>query len=58
MNDLGNIPISFSRISNNNLISLLLYGDDNFDDAKNRKILMQTVRFIINSHRFDGQILW
>ena len=57
MNDLGNIPISFSRISNNNLISLLLYGDDNFDDAKNRKILIQTVRFIINSHRFDGQIL-
>ena len=31
MNDLGNIPISFSTVNDNNLISLLLYGDDNFD---------------------------
>ena len=27
MNDLENIPISFSTFSDNNLISLLLYGD-------------------------------
>ena len=30
MNNLKNIPISFSTVSDNNLISLLLYGDDNF----------------------------
>ena len=46
MNDLENIPISFSTVSDNNLISLLLYGDDKFDDTKSRKILMSTIRFI------------
>ena len=35
MNDLENIPISFSMVSYNNLISLLLY--EKFDDTKNRK---------------------
>ena len=39
MNDLKNIPISFSTVSNNNLISWLLYGDDKFHDTKNNKIL-------------------
>ena len=40
MNDLENIPISFSAVSDNNLINLLLYDDDKFDDTKNRKIIM------------------
>ena len=40
MNDLENISISFSTFSDNNLSSLLLYGDDKFDDTKNRKILV------------------
>ena len=34
MNDLENTGISFSIVSDN-LISLLLYGDDKFDDTKN-----------------------
>ena len=35
MNDLENTAISFSIVSDNNLISLLLYGDDKFNDTKN-----------------------
>ena len=37
MNDLKNIPICFSTVSDNNLISLVLYGDDKLHDTKNRK---------------------
>ena len=35
MNDLENIPISFSTVSDKKAISLLLYGDDKFEDTKN-----------------------
>ena len=38
MNDLEKIPISFFMVSDDNLISLLLYGDDKFDDTKSRKL--------------------
>ena len=37
MNDLENITISFSTVSDDNLIGLLSYGDDKFDDTKNKK---------------------
>ena len=53
MNDLENIPISFSKVSDNNLISLFLHGDDKFDDTKNRKILIPTIRIIKDSQKFD-----
>ena len=49
MNDLENIPIFFSTVSDNNLISLLLYSVDKFDDTKNRKMLLSTIRFIEDS---------
>ena len=57
MNDLENVPISFSMASDNNLISLLLYGGDKVDDTKYRKILMSTIRFIKDSQGFDEQLL-
>ena len=56
MNDLENISVSFSTFSDNNLISLLLYGDDKFDDTENRKIMMSTIRFIKDSLRFDEKL--
>ena len=44
MNDLEkNIPISFSEVSDNNLISFLLYGNNKFDNTKNWKILLSEV---------------
>ena len=51
MNDLENIQLSFYTVSDNNLKSLLLYGDDKFDVAKNRKNLMSTIIFIKKIHR-------
>ena len=56
MNDLEKIPTSFSPVSDNNLISLLLYGDDKFDDTKNRKILMSAIRFVKDSESFNQQL--
>ena len=56
MNDLENISVSFSTFSDNNLISLLLYGDGKFDDTENRKIIMSTIRFIKDSLRFDEKL--
>lgn len=56
MNDLENIPISFSMISDSNVISLLLYDGDKFDDTNSQKIVMSTIRFIKNSQKFDEQL--
>ena len=42
----------FSTVSDN-IISLYLHGNGRFDDTKNRKILMSTIRFIQDSQRFD-----
>ena len=55
MNDFENFPTFFSTVINNNLISLFLYGDGKFDDIKNRKILMSTIRFIKDPEWFDEQ---
>ena len=56
MNYLDNISISFPTISDNKLTSLLLHGDVMFDDTKNRKKLMSTIRFIIDLQLFEDQV--
>ena len=38
-----NIPISFSEVSDNNLTSFLLYGNNKFDNTKTWKILLSEV---------------
>ena len=45
MNDLESTPISFSVVSENNLISLFTYGDDKFEDINNRKTSKDLQRF-------------
>ena len=56
LNDLDNIPIFLSTVSDNSLISLLLYGDDKLNDTKNQEKLMSTIRFIKDPQSFDEQI--
>ena len=55
MNDLENIPI-FVSVASDNQISLLLYGNDRFDDTKNQKILMPLIKFSKDSQSYDGQL--
>ena len=56
MNDLINIDRSLPSLSQDKLISILLYGSDAFDNKKNRKILIWTIQFIRDSHRFDDSL--
>ena len=55
MNDLENILLAFSKVSDNNQISLFLYGDDKFNDTRIKKIVMSNIRFIKDSQTFDEQ---
>ena len=56
MNDLMNIDRSLPSLSQDKLISSLLYGNDAFDSKKNHKILIFTIQFLKDSHRFDGSL--
>ena len=56
MNDLINIDRSLPSLSQDKLISILLYGSDAFDNKKNRKILIWTIQFIRDSNRFDDSL--
>ena len=53
MNDLMNTNRSLPSLSQDKLISILLYGSNAFDIKKNLKILICTIQFIKDSHRFD-----
>ena len=55
MNDLENILLAFSKVSDNNQISLFLYGDDKFNDTRIKEIVMSNIRFIKDSQTFDEQ---
>ena len=55
MNDLENILLAFSKVSDNNQISFFLYGDDKFNDTRIKKIVMSNIRFIKDSQTFDEQ---
>lgn len=57
MNDLGNIPVSFSTVSGN-LINLLLYGDDNLDGTKNWETSLLTVRLMITNFQNNLSGYW
>ena len=59
MNDLESIAISSSTVSLSNTVSdtLLLYGNDTFDDIKNTKMEMLAIRLFKDSQRFDEQFL-
>ena len=56
MNDLINIDISLPSLSQDKLISILLYGSDAFDNKKNRKVVICTIQFLKDSHRFDDSL--
>ena len=54
--DWMNIYRSLSWLSQDKLISVLLYGNDAFDSNKNRNILICTVHFIKDSHKFGNSL--
>ena len=56
MNDLSHIDNSFTLLTENNLVNLLLFGCDKYDSVTNRIILNLTISFIKESKRFEGAL--
>ena len=52
MNKVNQIDENFSYLSDDNKVSLLLYGDSSFDDNKNNFILSASITYILETERF------
>ena len=56
-NDIKSIKGSIVNYSDDSLISLLLYGDPSLNDYENSTILNSTIKFILDSERFNCSLL-
>ena len=45
--------VEINRLSNNDLIEILIYGNEKLSDDANKKILHLTLDFIYKTGRFD-----
>ena len=54
--DLIVIDINISNFSETALTDLFLYGKSSFDNIHNKKILIASIKYIIDSERFTGSI--
>lgn len=52
--DLMNIDSSLLSICDEKLLDLLLYGNGKFDTKTSQNILVSTLKFMNDSHRFDN----
>ena len=52
MNKVNQIDENFSYLSDDNKVSLLLYGDSRLDDNKNNFILLASITYILKTERF------
>ena len=52
MNEVNQIDENFSYLSDDDKISLLLYGDLRFNDNKNNFILSASITYILEKERF------
>ena len=53
MNEVNQIDENFSYLSDDDKISLLLYGDLRFNDNKNNFILSASITYILEKERFS-----
>ena len=56
-NDLRQIDRSIVNLPDEDIIQLLLYGNDKYDSNKNSMILNASIQFILNSERFKGSLM-
>ena len=56
MNKVNQIDENFSYLSDDNKVSLLLYGDSRFDDNKNNFILSASITYILETERFSTSL--
>ena len=53
MTDLKNINDTIMPLNESDLLHVMLYGNNNFDNIMNISILTATIKFIKDSERFD-----
>ena len=53
MNDLRNIDSDFPTLRDENLLNILLYSNQKYDNKTNQIILMHVIQYIKDSQRFD-----
>ena len=53
MTDLNNINDAIMSLNESDLLYVILYGNNNFDNNMNISILTATIKFIKDSERFD-----
>ena len=56
MNKVNQIDENFSCLSDDNKVSLLLYGDSRFNDNKNDFILSASITYILETERFSTSL--
>ena len=56
MNKVKSIIPNFESLIDNDKINILLYGNSQFDENKNKIILEATINYLKNSERFPGSL--
>ena len=56
MNKVNQIDENFSYLSDDNKVSLLLYGDSRFNDNKKNFILSPSITYISETERFSTSL--
>ena len=53
MNELNNISNAINSLNSTDFIRVILYGDKNFDNVTDFKIISATIKFIKTAKRFE-----
>ena len=56
MNDLNNINTTIASFNSNDLLRVVLYGDESFNKETNCKILTASIKFITHTKRFEKSL--
>ena len=56
MNDLNKINTAIASLDSNDLLRVILYGDESFNKATNYKILTASIKFIKDTKRFEKSL--
>ena len=56
MNDLNNINTAIASLNSNDLLRVILYGDESFNKETNCKILTASIKFIKDTKRFEKSL--
>ena len=56
MNDLNNINTAIASLNSNDLLRVILYGDESFNKETNCKILTASIKFIKDTKLFEKSL--